>query len=215
MKTGAFAAAFAVALGLCGCVASMLHWTPLEEAAYNGDVSRVNSLLAQGAAPGEIDQNGGDAAGLAVETHPDVAKIILQKCLSLDHAEQSCPHGLSVAARLGDKGLVTAFLAKGARPVPESLAGAAVSGNLEIANMMADRGADLDAAIGMLQRRIDSFERMNANARGIESNFASAMAPQTERYRQGLAFLMKLKDARAAAVERQAEAPKAADWWAK
>ena len=188
MKIGVLVLAAAFAFGLSGCLAHMRGWTPLQEAAYDGDAAGVNGLLSKGVNPGEVGSNGNDAIRMAMDKHPDIARLLLERCLAGESPLQRCPSALEESALLGDANMAKTWVAK---------------------------GADLDAAIAHIRRTLADYANVNIPSSGLMAEMGAMIRRQVDLNNQGLALLERLHEASKPAVAPEPTAPAGAapPWW--
>lgn len=155
--------------------------------------------MSGGANPGEIGPNGADSIAMAVDSHPDLARLLLEKCVAEEAPAEKCPHALQEAATLG---------------------------NMKMARILAAKGADADAAIVDVKRslsdRADAMRRideMSGFMGGAMGDAVAAARRGIERDNAALALLIRLRNEPQAASEAATKAVPPAEkeavtpWW--
>ena len=128
-------------------------WTPLHEAAEDGDVSEVKQLLAKGA---EVNAKTSDGYTplhtAAMFGHLDVMKALIAKGAEVDAKTEDGETPLHQAARWGNLDVVKELLYKGAEVDAKDKYGswtplhlAAKNGHLDVVKELLYKGAEVDA----------------------------------------------------------------------
>lgn len=118
----------------CQAVAIPSRWTPLKEAARDGDMDRVRLLLASGAsANGELDHGLAPLHWAAMQGHRDVVELLLANGadLHMDRRDAHCVvvgTPLHCSAFMGHLDIVRLLIARGADADCRTMAGAHMIG---------------------------------------------------------------------------------------
>ena len=137
-------------LGLAGCGAP-----PIVMAAYEGKMTRVESLLASGADVNAKQDGGATALYLAAqEGYTEIVKLLLDKGAEVNTKTDKGLTPLWMSAQEGHTEVVKLLLDKGAdvqvkNPADEGtpLSIAAQNGHAEIVALLVDKGADINARL--------------------------------------------------------------------
>ncbi|MBF0329678.1 MAG: caspase family protein [Nitrospirae bacterium] len=167
-KISACGLIFAVLIVLNGCVT--LAKTPLGSAVEGGDLNTVKELLAKGSNACEMQDYGLPAFGLAATydltifpldikyrtCNDELYKVMLDNAYDTLNKGGNCPQLLDYAAGAGCNNIVSGLLEKGHNPNAKSgygnaLGHAAFHGHIRTAEILLDKGADLNTAITTLK----------------------------------------------------------------
>lgn len=131
---------------LAGCMSVTGVFTPLQDAAMNGDKARVQQLLTAGADVNEKSEYGTLALPLAAGAgHMEVVKILLDAGADINATSAGGFTALSAAAAGGHTTLVQFLLERGVGSKESALLSAATWGKTDTVRWLLENGADVYA----------------------------------------------------------------------